>query len=284
VNRLKDKVAIITQAGSYFGRAVAEAYAEEGAKLYLQDWEERQDVIEKLTEDLREKTGAEVVPGIWDITTGKQTLAMTEDIMEKYAGIDILVNTAMEGGHGILFDIREPEWDICLDRGLKSYFLTCQYIGEEMARVGYGKIINITSIVGKLGSAGSVPWGACRGGVDALTYGLAQSLGEYGVRCVGLARGATDSTPYTDEARNARIDRIPFKRLGTERDITGPAIFLATAESDWITGSVVYADAGYAHAAATDAEHRATEIPLKKCGTKHLDTPREKEALDQFKS
>jgi len=164
----------------------------------------------------------------------------------------------MEGGHGILFDIREPEWDICLDRGLKSYFLTCQYIGEEMARVGYGKIINITSIVGKLGSAGAVPWGACRGGVDALTYGLAQSLGEYGVRCVGLARGATDSTPYTDEARNARIDRIPFKRLGTERDITGPAIFLATAESDWITGSVVYADAGYAHAAATDAEHRAT--------------------------
>ena len=149
---------------------------------------------------------------------------------------------------------------------LKSYFLTCQYIGEEMARVGYGKIINITSIVGRLGSGGSVPWGACRGGVDALTYGLAQSLGEYGVRCVGLARGATDSTPYTEEALQARVAKIPFKRLGTEKDITGPAIFLATAESDWITGSVVYADAGYAHAAATDLEHRATEFPLKRRG------------------
>ena len=283
MERLKDKVAVITQAGSYFGRAVAEAYAEEGAQLYLQDWEERTEDIDKLTADLRAKTGVDVEYGIWDITTGKQTLAMTEDILRKFDRVDILVNTAMEGGHGILFDIREPEWDQCIDRGLKSYFLTCQYIGEEMARVGYGKIINITSIVGKMGSAGSVPWGACRGGVDALTYGLAQSLGEYGVRCVGLARGATDSTPYTEEARNARIAKIPFKRLGTERDITGPAVFLATAESDWITGSVVYADAGYAHAAATDAEHRATEFPLKRRGTKHLDTPRAKEALDQFK-
>lgn len=284
MDRLKDKVAVITQAGSYFGRAVAEAYAEEGAQLYLQDWEERKDLIDDLAKNISNNNGVKVATGIWDITRGKQTLAMTSDIMKTYNHVDILVNTAMEGGHGVLFDIREPEWDVCIDRGLKSYFLTCQYIGEEMARVGYGKIINITSIVGKMGSAGSVPWGACRGGVDALTYGLAQSLGEYGVRCVGLARGATDSTPYTEEARQTRIAKIPFKRLGTERDITGPAIFLATAESDWVTGSVVYADAGYAHAAATDAEHKATEFPLKRRGTKHLDTPREKEALDQFKS
>ena len=284
MDKLKDKIAVITQAGSYFGRAGAEAYAEEGAQLYLQDWEERGEVIETLATKLRADNGVKVTVGVWDITLGKQTLAMTEDILENFGRIDILVNTAMEGGHGILFDIRETEWDICIDRGLKSYFLTCQYIGEEMARTGYGKIINITSIVGKMGSAGSVPWGACRGGVDALTYGLAQSLGEYGVRCVGLARGATDSTPYTEEALQSRIAKIPFKRLGTERDITGPAVFLATAESDWITGSVVYADAGYAHAAATDAEHRATEFPLKKRGNKHLDTPRAKEALEQFKT
>jgi 3-oxoacyl-[acyl-carrier protein] reductase len=283
MKRLKDKVAVITQAGSYFGRAVAESFADEGANLYLQDWKEGGDVIHQLSKDIQIRSKTKVAHAVWDITSGKQTLAMTEDIITKYGKIDILVNTAMDGGHGILFDIREPEWDRCIDRGLKSYFLTCQYIGEEMARIGYGKIINITSIVGKMGSAGSVPWGACRGGVDALTYGLAQSLGEYGVRCVGLARGATDSTPYTDEALATRLSKIPFKRLGTEKDITGPAIFLATDESDWITGSIIYADAGYAHAAATDLEHRATEYPLKKRGTKHLDTPRAKEALDQFK-
>ena len=152
MKRLNDKVSVITQAGSYFGRAVAEAYAEEGARLYLQDWEERADTIATLAEDLRAKTGADVAHGVWDITTGKQTRAMTEDVMATYGRIDVLVNTAMEGGHGILFDIREPEWDLCIDRGLKSYFLTCQYIGEEMARVGYGKIINITSIVLKLQS------------------------------------------------------------------------------------------------------------------------------------
>ena len=280
MGRLEDKVAVITQAGSYFGRAVAEAYAGEGAQLYLQDWSERKEGIEKMTKELSAISGKKVLAGVWDITTGKPTKEMTEEIMEAFGRVDILVNTGMEGGHGILFDIREHEWDTCIDRGLKSYFLTCQYIGEEMARVGYGKIINITSIIGRLGSGGAVPWGACRGGVDAMTYALGQSLGEYGVRCVGLARGATDSTPYTEEALAERLTRIPFKRVATEKDITGPAIFLATAESDWVNGSVVYADAGYSHAAATDREHRATEVPLKKRGTKHLDTPRGKEWID----
>ena len=282
MERLKDKVAVITQAGSYFGRAVAEAYAKEGAQLYLQDWSERKEVIENMTDALSVVANKKVMAGVWDITTGKQTQAMTEEIKAAFGHIDILVNTAMEGGHGILFDIREAEWDACIDRGLKSYFLTCQYIGEEMARAGYGKIINITSIIGRLGSGGAVPWGACRGGVDAMTYALGQSLGEYGVRCVGLARGATDSTPYTEEALKERLTRIPFGRVATEKDITGPAVFLATSESDWVNGSIVYADAGYSHAAATDREHRAIEIPLKKRGTKHLDTPREKDFLDKL--
>ena len=105
-------------------------------------------------------------------------------------------------------------------------------------------------------------------------------LGEYGVRCVGLARGATESTPFTEEARNERLLRLPLGRLGTEEDMMGPAIFLATPESDWITGSVVYADGGYVHAAATDREHRASEFPLERRGTKHLDGPRERDALD----
>ena len=279
MKRLENKVAVVTQAGSNFGRAIAEAYAQEGAHLVLQDWPERAGRLEENVQRARQ-AGARVVAALYDITTGEQTGRLTEQVMREFGKVDVLVNTAMQGGHGILFDIREAEWDLCIDRGLKSYFLTCQYIGEEMARVGYGKIINVTSIVGHLGSGGAVPWGASRGGVNALTYAVAQSLGEYGVRCVGLARGATESTPYTQEARDERLLRIPFKRLGIEDDMIGPAIFLATAESDWITGSVVYCDGGYGHAAATDREHRATGPKFDRRGTRMLAAAREQDWID----
>jgi len=279
MKRLENKVAVVTQAGSNFGRAIAGAYAAEGAHLVLQDWPERAERLEQNVQRARQ-AGARAVAALYDITTGEQTARLTEQVMREFGKVDVLVNTAMQGGHGILFDIREAEWDLCIDRGLKSYFLTCQYIGEEMARVGYGKIINVTSIVGHLGSGGAVPWGASRGGVNALTYAVAQSLGEYGVRCVGLARGATESTPYTQEARDERLLRIPFKRLGIEEDMIGPAIFLATAESDWITGSVVYCDGGYGHAAATDREHRASGPKFDRRGTRMLAATREQDWID----
>lgn len=280
MKRLKNKVALITQAGSSFGRVLATAFAKEGADLFLQDWRERKAAVEEIADEIGKRTGRTVVPGAYDLTTGNGTHRMTRHAMRQFGRIDILVNTAMHGGHGIIFDIREEDWDLTIDRGLKSYFLTMQYVGEEMARVGYGKVINITSIVGRIGSGGALPWGACRGGVNALTYAAAQALGEYGVRVVGLARGATESTPYPEEALNERLLRIPFGRLATEDDIVGPAIFLATEESDWVNGSIIYADGGYAHAAATDREHRATEFPLKRRGLRRSKKPREPDFLD----
>ncbi|WP_211262622.1 SDR family NAD(P)-dependent oxidoreductase [Nitriliruptor alkaliphilus] len=270
---------MITQAGSNFGRTSAEAHGREGAKLYLQDWEERADRLEKLAVGLRSE-GVEVEWGVHDLTTGAEAGKMTQTIMDRYGQIDVLVNTAMEGGHGVFLDLREDEWDLSVARGLKSFFLTCQYVGEEMALKGYGKIINFTSIVADLGSGGAVGWGTVRGGVNALTYAVAHALGEYGVRVVALARGAMESTPYTEEARDERLLRLPFKRLGLEEDLVGPLVFLATSESDWIHGSVVYCDGGYAHAAATDAEHRATSFPLDRRGTRVLEVPRERDWID----
>lgn len=279
MKRLEGKVSVITQAGSNFGRAAAQAHGLNGAKLYLQDWPERSDRLYQLRDSLRDK-GVEVEAGVHDLTTGAGASELTATVLARYGQVDVLVNTAMEAGHGVFLNLREDEWDLSVARGLKSYFLTCQYLGEEMALQGYGKIINLTSIVASLGSGGAVPWCSVRGGVDSLTYAVAQSLGEYGVRVVALARGAMESTPYTEEARRERLLRLPFKRLGLEDDLTGPLVFLASEESDWITGSVVYCDGGYAHAAATDAEHRATGFPLDKRGTRAAATTRERDWID----
>lgn len=261
--RLENKVAVITGAGTEFGKAIALGYAREGAALYLHDFAENEAKLGKVAEEAG-RAGRRVVTGLYDLTRADQTAAMVKDALAKLGAVDILVNTTQGGWHGKFFECREADWDKALDRGLKAYFLTCQLFGKEMARHGKGgKIINVTSIVGALGSGQAVPWGSARGGVNSLTAAVAQALGPYKINCTALARGATDATPYSDAAKAERLRRLPMGRLGREDDIVGPAIFLATPESDWVTGSILYCDGGYVTAAATDDEYRPTEFPYR---------------------
>lgn len=265
--RLNDKVAVITGAGEGFGLAIAVAYAGEGAVLYLHDFPEHAARLADIARRVKEATGQSVKTGLYDITTTDETVAMTRDVLKHFGRIDILLNTTAGGWHGRVFECTEADWDRAIDRGLKAYFLTCQHIGKEMARAGKGKIINLTSIVGKLGPGGAIPWAAARGGVNSLTAAFAQALGEYGVHCAALARGATSQPDlqhgYTDKGRDERIRRLPLGRLGTVEDLVGPAIFLASEESNWVTGSVLYADGGYTVVAAFDDEYRAPEVPYR---------------------
>lgn len=254
--RLENKVAVITGAATEFGKAIALGYAKEGAKLYLHDFAEKEAQLARLAQEIAPST-AHIATGCYDITRADDTAAMVKNVIERFGAVDVLVNTTQGGWHGKFFACREADWDKALDRGLKAYFLTCQQFGRVMAERGKGgKIINITSIVGVLGSGQAVPWGAARGGVNSLTAAVAQALGPYGINCTALARGATDSTSYSDAAKAERLRRLPMGRLGREDDIVGPAIFLATSDSDWVTGSVVYCDGGYVTAAATDDEYR----------------------------
>jgi NAD(P)-dependent dehydrogenase (short-subunit alcohol dehydrogenase family) len=260
--RLANKVAVITGAATEFGKAIAWGYANEGANLYLHDFTENETRLAGVARQV-EASGRRVATGLYDLTRADDTAAMVKDVLDKFGAVDVLVNTTQGGWHGKFFECREADWDKAIDRGLKAYFLTCQQFGKEMARRQSGKIINITSIVGALGSGQAVPWGAARGGVNSLTAAVAQALGPYGITCAALARGATDSTAYSPAAKAERLRRLPMGRLGREDDIVGPAIFLATSDSDWVTGSIVYCDGGYVTAAATDDEYRPTEIPYR---------------------
>lgn len=258
--RLKDKVAVITGAGAKFGRAIALGYAKEGAQLFLHDFS-RNEVKLKEVAELASAAGQKVVSGVYEITHGDQAVAMARHAIQEFGRIDILVNTVSDGAHGIFFDLSEEAWNRCIDAGLKSYFLTCQHVGKEMARRGRGVIINLTSITGRIGSGGAVPWSAARGGVDAMTRAIAHALGGYGIRVNALAHGAVEANNYYSEERAERLRRLPFGRLGMEEDIVGPAIFLATPEAGWVHGAVLYADGGYTAAAVTDDQHRPKKVP-----------------------
>ena len=170
--RLKDKVAVVTGASDNFARAIALGYAREGAVLYLQEFEDRRDGLQEIAAAV-EATGQKVVAGVHDVTHPEPTAAMTREVLDAFGHVDILVNATAGGWHGLFFEATEADWDRAIDRGLKAYFLTCQHIGKEMARRGEGKIINITSIVGSIGSGGAIPWGAARGGVNSMTTAIA---------------------------------------------------------------------------------------------------------------
>jgi NAD(P)-dependent dehydrogenase (short-subunit alcohol dehydrogenase family) len=246
------KGVLVTGAGASFGRVLAEAFADQGASVYIQDWEDSAEFLARNVADLAKRTAGKVGYGVWDLASGAAADEMAEAAESEIGDIEILVNTALWGGHGKIFDISEEEWDRCMAIGLKSYFLTCQSVGERMSRRGYGKIINITSIMGVLGAGSAILYGTSRAAVDGLTRSVAQALGPFGVRCMGLARGATDSTNYTDAERSERLRRMALGRLAVEDDLVGPALFLAGPGSDFVTGTVLYADGGYTHAAVTD--------------------------------
>ena len=125
-----------------------------------------------------------------DLTRGKAVEEMVDKVVAELGRIDILVNAAGRSNNGPFFERTEAQWDQTIAISLKSYFLCCQYIGRVMIKQKTGKIINITSMVGKMGVTSGVMWSAARGGVDAMTRSLALVLGPYGIRVNGLARGA----------------------------------------------------------------------------------------------
>jgi len=260
--KLATKSAVITAATSQFGHVIARAYVNEGADVYLHDWPENKTELEALRKELA-APGRRVEAGTHAINSTAGATELAGAVLKAFGKIDILVNTTSGPAHGTFLEYPEAKFRETLDRGITTYFLCCQTIGKEMARVGYGKIINLSSIVGRIGSGGAVGWGADRGGIDSMTAAIAQALGPYGINVVALARGATDTTVYPKDAVDDRLRRMAFGRLGRESDIIGPAVFLASDDAGWITGSVIYCDGGYVTAAATDAADRPKEIPYR---------------------
>ncbi len=267
MKRLAGKVAVITGASGPLARAIALGYAREGADLFLQEAPGSEGPLliiasETSSTDEGARVGQRVESGIYDVTRGSEVARLTEDVLAKFGRVDVLVNTP--GGrntHGVIFELSVDDWDQGIDLGVKSYFLTCQYLGKEMARRGSGSIINLTSIVSRLGSGGAVPWSAICGARDAMMRAMAHAMGGYGIRVNSLGHGRQAHTGGQLAEVKERLRRLPLGRVGREEDLVGPAIFLATEEAKFVTGAVWYVDGGYTAAAVTDDEHRPEHVP-----------------------
>ena len=260
--RLEGKVAIVTGAGSRGegvgnGKATATLFAREGASVLLADME-----IERANETLR---GIESEGGIAsaikvDVTNDDDCLQLVETAIERYGRLDILDNNVGNSFRKSVTEIDPDEWDNYMEMNLKSMVLTSRHAIPRMIETGGGSIINIASIAGVRASKAAV-YTASKAGVIGLTISMAADHGREGIRVNAIAPGAV-YTPMvswrlSEEMRAHRKNTTALGTEGTPWDVAWAAVYLASDESRWVTGSILTVDGGssiLSRHAYTDAE------------------------------
>ena len=247
--RLKDRVAVITGGAKGLGRAFALKMAEEGARVMVVTRKDL-DNLEQTVAQIH-GTGGEAAWFQADVSNEADTLAMAEATVSAFGGIDILVNNAAvyDGIQRKPFDQIDPaEWDLVMAVNVKGAFLAARAVFAHMKTRGRGKIVNLASEVFFTGSHGFAHYVASKGGIIGLTRALAVELGQWNICVNCLAPGFTDTEASRALADVNRYDtsKTPLHRLETPADLTGAAVFLASSDSDFITGQTLLVDGGRA--------------------------------------
>ena len=252
--RLEGKVALVTGGGSGIGRASAEAFAREGARVVVADLSESNalETAAKIGEG-----GGEAATAIGDVTDSADAEAMVRAAVDTYGRLDVLLNSAgITSRHGSLKDASPEEaWDKVIDINLKGTWMVSWHAVREMERSGGGSIVNLASTMALVGypvgiGDGFNPYPPSKGGVLQFTRTLALAYAKKGIRvnclCPGyIATSLTADLRANDETRRLTLDRTPMGRYGLPEEVANAAIFLASDESSFITGSPLIVDGGY---------------------------------------
>ena len=247
---LTGKVAMVTGAGRGIGRALAEGLAYFGCNLVAidKDLENQQDVINAI-----EKMDKECLFLHADLSDCHAISRVVDEAASHFGKIDILVNNAGLNIRRPALDYTEEEWDLIVDTDLKGVFFVTQSVGKIMVRRGEGKIINIASAMGLVGSPSYqtvVPYCASKGGVVQLTKAFALEWAKYNIYVNAIAPGYVKTAivqPILDdkEKYDMVLNFIPLKRFSDPEELVGPAVFLASAASNYMTGHILCADGGW---------------------------------------
>jgi NAD(P)-dependent dehydrogenase (short-subunit alcohol dehydrogenase family) len=250
--KLKGSVACITGSARGLGLAMAEDMAKEGAVVIINDMDEAsvQSAVESLT-----CKGFEAYGFIADVADKKQVVQMIEEIVKTYDRIDILVNNA--GGSlrtpKKLEEIEEDHWDLVLNVNLKGTFLCSQAAVAHMKRLGGGKIINVASIGGRTASiVTGVAYAAAKGGIISFTRRLAKEVGPHNIQVNAIAPGLVISgermqqtwDQMNAEEQTSVLDDIPLRKLSSLEDQAKVVTFLASSDSNYMTGTVLDVNGG----------------------------------------
>lgn len=241
---LKDKKAFITGGSQGIGKAIALVLAEAGADVAIggRNLEKLNLVAEEL-----QTTGRRILPIQVDVTQADQVRSAYSRVSTEFARLDILVNNAGVTQDGLLLRMKVEDWDVVLNSNLKGVFLCTQEAIKIMLRQRYGRIINISSVVGRTGNPGQANYVASKAGIDGFTRSIAQEVASRNITVNSIAPGFIDTamTQALSEAVRAKLlERIPLGRMGLAREVGYGVKFLASDEAAYITGHVLNINGG----------------------------------------
>lgn len=242
---LKGKVAIVTGASKGIGRAIAINFAKEGAKVvlnYRSDDNGAQEVLKEI-----ENSGGVAFLHKGDVSDFSVAEDLIKFCIEKFSRIDILVNNAGITRDTLLLRMKEEDFDSVINVNLKGSFNCVKHASSFMIKQKYGKILNISSVIGLIGNVGQINYAASKAGIIGMTKSLAKELGSRGINVNAIAPGfiETDMTSVLeDKTKETIMSHIPLKRMGSVEDVSNLAVFLASDLASYITGQVITVDGG----------------------------------------
>lgn len=246
--RLKDKKAIVTGAGRGIGRAVALAFAREGADVvvnYQSNDVAAHEVVEKI-----QSLGRRAVPVKTDVSSYHEVKIMVDRAVQELGGVDILVNNAGVSKPSMFLDMPEESWDRIINIHLKGTFNCSQIAARYMKEQKWGRIINVISTAGLFGTVGQINYASAKAGIIGFTKSASRELGKFSINVNALCPGVT-LTEMTEKIRTDEkfqkkfLERIQLGRFAEPEEIAPAFIFLASEEASYITGHVLNVDGGY---------------------------------------
>jgi 3-oxoacyl-[acyl-carrier protein] reductase len=243
---LKDKIALVTGASRGIGRAIAIELAKLGAKVVI-NYAGNEAAAQETARLVKEAGGVDPVILKFDVADQAQVDAAFDELKQKHGGLHVLVNNAGISKDGLLLRFKEEDWQQTIATNLTGAFHCARAGAKLMTKQRWGRIINISSVVGESGNAGQVAYAAAKAGMIGVTKTLAQELASRSITVNAVAPGfiATDMTAALNDEQRAKIkEQIPLGDVGTAQDVAHAVAFLATDRARYITGHVLSVNGG----------------------------------------
>ena len=246
--KLEGKVALITGSSRGLGRAVALSFAKEGAKVVV-NYTSNETAANEVAQAINQM-GSQAIVVRADVSKREEADGLVQAAVREFGRLDILVNNAGFTRPAMMLKMTEEQWDEVVDIHLKGAFLCSQAAGRQMKEQNSGKIINVTSVAGLVGTVGQINYSAAKGGTISMTKSIARELARYNV-CANvisigiLSMGMSEKITTDEKLKEIYMNRILLKRFGTPDDVSPAFVFLASDESNYITGQILCVDGGY---------------------------------------
>ena len=243
--RLQNQIAIVTGAGRNIGEDMAKLFVQEGAKVAVVDLDQGRG--SRVAGDINASKPGAAISVVCDVASPDSVEKMVQTVVKQFGGVDILVNNAGITRDTLVLRMKEEDWQQVLQVNLSGMYHCSKAAIRPMIRQRYGRIINITSIVGIIGNAGQVNYAAAKAGAIGLTKALAREVASRGITVNAVAPGFIETEMTQELSAQAKADlvrQIPLGRWGTPQDVADCVSFLVSSRASYITGQVIQVNGG----------------------------------------